>query len=157
MRPRISLALIPLARSPVSRRRPRRVPQQNLTTSLIAVATSAGTTLRVTKSSQFLNLALARASTIAREFITLPFGSLLSSAAGAVFRLTLTATGAVALPVVAGAVAAGGGIVDVPLSWATAGTETSANASALRMTRLTVMEVPLLSAARRCARGRHDA
>src|SRR5262245_61510822 len=74
--------------------RPRR--NQKVTLSLIAAAASADTTLRATKSSQFLNFALARASMIAFEPDGPIFGSLSRSAAGAVLRLTLAATGAVA-------------------------------------------------------------
>src|SRR5262249_61653274 len=75
---------------------------QKLTTSLIAAAASAGTTLRATKSSQLLNFALARASMMALERAGASFGSLSSSAAVAVLRLVLATCGAVAAPVVAG-------------------------------------------------------
>src|SRR4030081_3321936 len=84
---------------------------QNVTTSLSAAVASAGRTLRATKSSQFLNFALARASTITFERAGPICGSLSSSATVAVFRLTLAATGAVAAPVVLG-FAAGAGVVD---------------------------------------------
>src|SRR5690349_11719420 len=145
---------IPYARYPRSAAM-RRSSCQKVATSLIAVAASAGITLRATKSSQSLNFALARASTIAFEFSTLPLGSLLSSAAVAVFRLILAATGAVPLPVVAGAVAAGAWVAGLPgLSWARAGAETRANANTLRRTRLTVMEVPLLPAVQQTRRRR---
>ena len=66
---------------------------QKLTTSFIAAAASAGTTLRATKSSQFLNFSLARASTIALERAGPICGTLSSSATVAVLRLTLAATG----------------------------------------------------------------
>src|SRR5262249_53679184 len=77
------------------------------TTSLIAAAASAGATLRATKSSQFLNFALARASMIALERAGPICGSLSSSAAVAVLRLVLATCGAVAAPVVAGFAGAG--------------------------------------------------
>src|SRR5262245_22317504 len=102
------------ALSLVAGRRPRRGTYlarsralQKLTTSLIAAAASAGTTLRATKSSQFLNFALARASMIALERAGPICGSLSSSAAVAVLRLVLATCGAVAAPVVAGFAGAG--------------------------------------------------
>src|SRR2546429_5238388 len=73
----------------------------------MAAAASAGTTLRATKSSQFLNFALARASMIALERTGPICGSLSSSAEVAVLRLVLATCGAVAAPVVAGFAGAG--------------------------------------------------
>src|SRR5262249_37940442 len=81
---------------------------QKVTTALIAAATSSGTTLRATKSFQSLNLDFSRAATIAFEPAALTFGSLPMSAAVAVFRLTLAATGAV-VPVVEGFIGAAAG------------------------------------------------
>src|SRR6478672_1933449 len=89
-----------------------RLHAQKLTTSFMATAASAGTTLRATKSSQFLNFPLARASTMALERAGPICETLSSSAAVAVLRLTLAATGDVAAPVVvgfAGAAAEGAG------------------------------------------------
>jgi hypothetical protein len=60
---------------------------QKLTFPSIALIASAGTTLRATKSSQFLNLVF-RASIIALTRAGPTSGSLSSSSAGAVFRLT---------------------------------------------------------------------
>ena len=75
--------------------------------------TADGTSLRATKSSQFLNFALARASIMAFDWTGLIFGSFPSSAAVAVLRLILLATGAVAAPVVSGlGAAAAGGVGD---------------------------------------------
>src|SRR4029450_4481706 len=85
---------------------------QKLTTSFIAAAASAGTTLRATKSSQSLNFAFGRASVVGLGGAGGVCGSLSSSAAVAVLRLVLAACGAVAAPVVAGfagAPAAGAG------------------------------------------------
>src|SRR5262249_18416561 len=63
------------------------------TLSLIAAEASDGMTLRATKSSQFLNLSFARASTIALERAGPMCGSLSSSSLLAVLRLVLAATG----------------------------------------------------------------
>src|SRR5258707_6068768 len=119
----------------------RRTPAvQKVTTSLMAAVASAGTTLRATKSSQFLNFALVRASTMALERAGPICGSLSSSAAAAVLRLVLTACGAVAAPVVAGfagAVTAGAGFAACP-GWvpcAKAGADTIAIVSEVTRTR----------------------
>src|SRR5712672_884042 len=93
---------------------------QKLTKSLIAVSAFDGTTLRFTKSSQFLNFSLVRASMIALARAGPICGRPSSSAALAVLRLTFLATGVVAAGaaiagaaglagVVAGAGVAGGG------------------------------------------------
>src|SRR6516225_7212023 len=113
---------------------------QKLTTSLIAAAASAGTTLRAMKSSQFLNFALARASMIALERAGPICGSLSSSAAVAVLRLVLATCGAVAAPVVAGfagAVTAGAGFADCAgcVPCAKAGTDSSASIAGVTRTR----------------------
>src|SRR3981189_2326304 len=122
---------------------------QKLTTSFMAAAASAGTTLRATKSSQFLNFSLARASTIALERAGPIWDTLSSSAAVAVLRLTLAATGDVAAPVVvgfAGAAAEGagcaGGVGGVP--WARAGMDRSASIEeGTRTRRVNISVVPL--------------
>src|SRR5262249_30831210 len=112
---------------------------QKLTTSLIAAAASAGTSLRATKSSQFLNFALARASMIALERAGPICGSLSSSAAVAVLRLVLATCGAVAAPVVAGAgvVTAGAGFAGCAgcVPCAKAGTDSSASIAEVTRTR----------------------
>ena len=68
---------------------------QKLTKSLMAASAFDGTTLRATKSSQFLNLPLARASTMALARAGPICGSVSSSVAVAVLRLILLTTGAV--------------------------------------------------------------
>src|SRR5262245_13640136 len=106
----------------------------------MAAATSAGTTLRATKSFQSLNFALVRALTIALVRALPICVSLSSSAAVAVLRLVLTACGAVAAPVVAGlagALAAGAGFAGCA-GWvpcAKAGADKSAIASEVTRTR----------------------
>src|SRR6266511_681373 len=113
---------------------------QKLTTSFIAAAASAGTTLRATKSSQSLNFAFVRASMIALERVGPMCGSLSSSAAVAVLRLVLAACGAVAPPVVAGfagAVTAGAGFAGCAGCGpcAKAGADKSANVTEVTRTR----------------------
>ena len=76
---------------------------QKPTKSLIAASAFDGTTLRVTKSSQFLNGPFARASTIALARAGPIWGSVSSSVAVAVLRLILRVAGATAV----GAAAAG--------------------------------------------------
>src|SRR5215475_9295342 len=76
----------------------------------MAASAFAGTTFRATKSSQFLNGLLARASTMALARCGPIFGSVSSSVALAVFRLIFLTTGAVAAGVgvvFAGAATAG--------------------------------------------------
>src|SRR5207302_4338474 len=95
---------------------------QKLTVSLIEAAVSAGTSLRPTKSSQFLNLDIARASTIAFDCAGVTLGSLPISISLALLRFVLTVTAAVAAPVVEalgaviGAVSFGSGVVEGLLS-----------------------------------------
>src|SRR6516225_3871280 len=108
---------------------------QKLTTSLIAAAASAGTTLRATKSSQFLNFALARASMIVLERAGPICGSLSSSTA-------------VAAPVVAGfagagAVTAGAGLAGCAgcVPCAKAGTDSSASIAEVTRTRRVNMAI----------------
>src|SRR5215468_8408519 len=67
---------------------------QKLTRSLMAASAFDGTTLRVTKSFQSLNLPLARASTMALARAGPICGSVSSSVAVAVLRLILVTTGA---------------------------------------------------------------
>jgi len=62
--------------------------------SLIAASAFDGTTLRATKSSQFLNLPLARVSTMALARAGPICGRVSSSVAVAVLRLILLTTGA---------------------------------------------------------------
>ena len=69
---------------------------QNVTLSLMAASAFAGTTFRATKSSQFLNGDLARASTMALARAAPICGSVSSSVAVAVFRLSFLTIGAVA-------------------------------------------------------------
>ena len=121
---------------------------QKLTTSLIAAAASAGTTLRATKSSQFLNFALARASMIVLERAGPICGSLSSSTAVAVLRLVLATCGAVAAPVVAGfagagAVTAGAGLAGCAgcVPYAKAGTDSSASIAEVTRTRRVNMAI----------------
>src|SRR5262245_34887193 len=119
---------------------------QKLTASLIAAAVSAGTTLRATKSSQFLNFALARASMIVLERAGPICGSLSSSAAVAVLRLVLATCGAAAAPVVAGfagAVTAGAGFAGCAggVPCAKAGTDSSASIAEVTRTRRVNMVV----------------
>src|SRR5262249_10607342 len=126
---------------------------QKLTTSLIAAAASAGTTLRAMKSSQFLNFALARASMIALERAGPIWGSLSSSAAVAVLRFVLATCRAGAAAVVAGfagagAVTAGAGAgVAGCAGWvpcAKAGTDSSASiAEVTRTRRVNIVVGPL--------------
>src|SRR5262249_7776137 len=115
---------------------------QKLTTSLIAAAASAGTTLRAMKLSQFLNFALARASMIALERAGPICGRLSRSAAVAVLRLVLATCGAVAAPVGAGlagagAVTAGAGFAGCAgcVPCAKAGTDSSASIAEVTRTR----------------------
>src|SRR5262245_58466297 len=112
---------------------------QKLTTSLMAAAASAGTSLRAMKSSQSLNFAFARASMIALERAGPMCGSLSSSAAVAVLRLVLTAWLAEA-PVVAGfagAVTAGAGFAGFAgcVPCAKAGADRSASVTEVTRTR----------------------
>src|SRR3989441_2586022 len=108
-------------------------------------------TLRATKSSQFLNFALARASMIALERTGPIWGSLSSSAAVAVLRLVLATCGAVAAPVVAGfagagAVTAGAGFAGCAgcVPRAKAGTDSSASiAQGTRTRRGSIVGGPL--------------
>src|SRR5712671_5690170 len=72
----------------------RRHAGQKLTKSLMAASAFDGTTLRATKSSQFLNLPLTRASTMALARAGPICGSVSSSVAVAVLRLILLTTGA---------------------------------------------------------------
>ena len=72
----------------------RRHSGQKLTKSLMAASAFDGTTLRATKSSQFLNLPLTRASTMALARAGPICGSVSSSVAVAVLRLILLTTGA---------------------------------------------------------------
>src|SRR5215510_15060658 len=97
--------------SQVERRVKRSHAGQNMTLSLMAASTFDGTTFRATKSSQFLNGPLARASTMALARAGPTCGSVSSSVAVAVFKLIFFAIGAVATGVgvagLAGAAAAG--------------------------------------------------
>src|SRR5262245_64542714 len=94
---------------------------QKVTESLIAAATSAGTTLRAAKSFQSLNFSLVRAAMIASERCAPTCGSLSSSALVAVLRLILAAIGAVAAPVVAGFAGAGAAAEGAGLAGCTGG------------------------------------
>src|SRR6188472_4329197 len=99
-------------------------------------------TLRATKSSQFLNFALARASTIALERAGPICGTLSSSATVAVLRLTLAATGFVAAPVVVG-FAGAAAVGCIPC--AKAGADRSASiAEVTRTRRVSIWVGPLL-------------
>src|SRR5262249_5750889 len=113
--------------------------------SLMAASAFDGTTLRATKSSQFLNLPLARASTMALARAGPICGSVSSSVAVAVLRLILLTTGAgvVGFAGFAGVVTAGAAGLCGCGGWAKTGAQIAPRSAATQRMRRVDMRAVL--------------